>query len=166
MRHVFSAVVLALSVATLAHAQAEFGDARLKVLEDPVSIRFTGDAAKIGKAQMQQAIDVAALAKDWKVLKSDDGRFELQATKNGRHVLHVNVTYGDSFCEIRYIDSVDMMYKEMADRDRNVRVIHGNYNLWVRELAETIGRRIGEPVTISPPLVVASAPPNNPHGNY
>lgn len=166
MRHLFWAVLPALSVATLAHAQAEFGDRRLKLLEDPLSVRFTGDPAKISKAKMQQAIDIAALAKDWKVLKSDDGRFELQTTKNGRHVLHVNVTYGDSFCEIRYINSVDMMYKEMADRGRNVRVIHGNYNLWVRELAETIGRRIGEPVTISAPLVVASAPANNPNGNY
>src|SRR5436190_10561361 len=91
MRRVFSAVLLALSVAALAHAQAEFGDPRLKVLEDPVSVRFTGDAAKSGKTQMQQAIDIAALAKDWKILKSDDGRFELQTTKNGRHVLHVNV---------------------------------------------------------------------------
>ena len=166
MRHLFWAVLPALSVATLAHAQAEFGDRRLKLLEDPLSVRFTGDPAKISKAKMQQAIDVAALAKDWKVLKSDDGRLELQTTKNGKHVLHVNVMYGDGFCEIRYIDSVDMMYKEMADRGRDVRVIHGNYNLWVRELAETIGRRIGEPVTISAPAVVASAPANNPNGNY
>jgi len=166
MRHLFWAVPLALSAATLAHAQAEFGDRRLKLLEDPLSVRFTGDPAKISKAKMQQAIDIAALAKDWKILKSDDGRFELQTTKNGKHVLHVNVMYGDGFCEIRYIDSVDLMYKEMADRGSNVRVIHGNYNLWVRELAETIGRRIGEPVTISAPPVVASAPANNPNGNF
>ena len=167
MRHLFWAVLLAVSVATLAHAQqAEFGDRRLKLLEDPLSVRFTGNPAKISKAKMQQAIDIAALAKDWKVLKSDDGRFELQTTKSGKHVLHVNVTYGDGFCRIGYINSVDMMYKEMVDRGRNVRVIHGNYNVWVRELAETIGRRIGEPVTISAPPVVASAPANNPNGNY
>ena len=166
MRHCFWAVLLALSVATLAHAQAEFGDRRLKLLEDPLRVRFTGDPAKISKARMQEAIDVAALAKDWKVLKSDDGRFELQTTRNGKHVLHVNVMYGDGFCEIRYIESVDMMYKEMVDRGRNVRVIHGSYNVWVRELAETIGRRIGVAVTISAPPVVASAPVNNPNGNY
>ena len=171
MKPVFSAVLLALSVASLAHAQqqAEFGDRRLKLLEDPLSVRFTGDADKISKAKMQQAIDIAALAKDWKVVKSDDGRFELQTTKNGRHVLRVNVTYGDGFCEIHYLDSVDMMYQEMADRGRNVRVIHGNYNVWVRELAQTIGRRIDQPVTISVPAarpVVASAPANNPNGNY
>jgi hypothetical protein len=170
MKHVFSAVLLALSVASLAHAQQpEFGDRRLKLLEDPLSVRFTGDPDKSSKAKMRQAIDIAALAKEWKVLKSDDGRLELQTTKNGRHVLHVNVTYGDGFCEIHYIDSVDMMYKEMADRGRNVRVIHGNYNVWVRELAQTIGRRIDQPVTISAPAaraVVASAPANNPNGNY
>lgn len=171
MKPVFSAVLLALSVASLAHAQQqpELGDRRLKLLEDPLSVRFTGDPDKIGKAKMQQAIDIAALAKEWKVVKSDDSRFELQTTKNGRHVLRVNVTYGDGFCEIHYIDSVDMMYQEMADRGRNVRVIHGNYNVWVRELAQTIGRRIDQPVTISVPTApraTASAPGSNPNGNY
>jgi hypothetical protein len=170
MKHVFSAVLLALSVASLAHAQQpEFGDRRLKLLEDPLSVRFTGDPDKISKAKMQQAIDIAALAKEWKVLKSADGRFELQTTKNGRHVLQVNVTYGDGFCEIRYIDSVQMLYKEMADRGRNVRVIHGNYNVWVRELAQAIGTRIDQPVTISAPAAprpIASAPANNPQGNF
>ena len=171
MKLVFSAVLLALSVASVAQAQpAEFGDARLKLLEDPLRVRFTGDPDKIGKAKMRQAIDTAAHAKDWKVLKSDDGRFELQTTKNGRHMLHVNVTYGDGFCEIHYVESVNMMYKEMADRGRNVRVIHRNYNVWVRELAQTIGTRIDQPVTIwapAPPRpVISSAPANNLHGNY
>jgi hypothetical protein len=171
MKHVFSAVLLAFSVVSVAQAQQpEFGDRRLKLLEDPLSVRFTGDPDKSSKAKMRQAIDIAALAKEWKVLKSDDGRFELQTTKKGRHVLHVNVKYGDGFCEIRYIDSIAMMYKEMAERGRNVRVIHGNYNVWVRELAETIGRRIDQPVTVSAPAaprpVVASVPANNPNGNY
>ena len=170
MKHIFTASLLVLSVASSAYAQQhpEFGDRRLKLLEDPLSVTFTGNPQKIGKASMRQAIDVAALAKDWKVLKSDDGRFELQTTKNGKHVLNVNVTYGDGFCEIHYISSVDMMYKEMVDRGRNVRVIHGNYNVWIRELAGAIGTRIGEPVTVSAPAAhppeVASAA-NNPTGN-
>jgi len=170
MKHVLT-VILTVSVTSLVYAQQqpEFGDRRLKVLEDPLSVRFTGAPQKISKAKMQEAIDVAALAKDWKVLKSDDGRFELQTTKNGKHVLHVNVTYGEGFCEIHYINSVDMMYKEMVDRGRNVRVIHGNYNVWIRELADAIGRRIGEPVTVYAPAarppVVADAPAN-PQGNF
>ena len=170
MKHTLTSILLALSAAPLAYAQQypEFGDRRLKLLEDPLSVTFTGDPQKIGKASMRQAIDVAALAKDWKVLKSDDGRFELQTTKNSKHVLNVKVTYGDGFCEIHYISSVDMMYKEMVDRGRNVRVIHGNYNVWIRELAGAIGTRIGEPVTVSAPAAhppeVASAA-NNPTGN-
>src|SRR3954469_747534 len=100
MRHLFWAVLLALSAATRAPAQAEYGDRRLKLLEDPLSVRFTGEPEKTSKAKMQQAIDIAALAKDWKVLNSADGRFELQTVKNGQHVLHVMVTYADGFCEI------------------------------------------------------------------
>jgi hypothetical protein len=170
MKHALTAM-LALSVASLAYAQQqpEFGDRRLKVLEDPLSVRFTGDPQKISKAKMKEAIDISALAKDWKVLKSDDGRFELQTTKNNKHVLHINVTYGAGFCEIHYVSSVDMMYKELVDRGRNVRVIHGNYNVWIRELANAIGTRIGEPVTLYTPAVrppVVASPPNNPAGNY
>ncbi len=163
--------VLSLSLPLVASAQVDYyGDRRLKLLEDPLTVRFSGDAEKIGKAKMQQAIDIAALAKDWKVLNQSDGRFELQAVKNGQHVLHVNVTYGDGFCEIRYIDSVDMMYKEIQDRGRNLRVIHGNYNVWVRELAETIGRRIGQPMAVSapavPPPVVARNETSAGNGNF
>jgi hypothetical protein len=168
MKRILAVALLGLVASPLAYAQAPdyYGDRRLKLLEDPLSVRFSGDAEKISKAKMQQAIDIAALAKDWKVLNSSDGRFELQTVKNGQHVLHVMVTYGDGFCEIRYIDSVDMMYKEIQDRGRNLRVIHGNYNVWIRELADTIGRRIGQPVAVSapaaPPPVVAGT---NTRGN-
>jgi len=170
MKHVLTAI-LGLSLASLACAQQqpEFGDRRLKVLEDPLSVRFTGDPQKIGKAKMKEAIDIAALAKDWKVMKSDDGRFELETTKNGKHVLRVNVTYGDGFCQIHYLSSVDMMYKEMVDRGRDVRVIHGNYNVWIRELAGAIGSRIGEPVSVYAPAVrppVVANAPANPQGNF
>jgi hypothetical protein len=172
MKRLLAAALVGLSVSSLAHAQfsGEYGDRRLKLLEDPLSVRFTGDPDKISKAKMQQAIDIAALARDWKVLNAADGRFELQTTKNGQHVLHVIVTYGDAFCEIHYIDSVEMMYKEMSDRGRNLRVIHGNYNVWIRELAETIGKRIEQPVRISapapPPPVVAAAPSGKSNGNF
>jgi hypothetical protein len=167
MKHVLTAI-LGLSLASLACAQQqpEFGDRRLKVLEDPLSVRFTGDPQKISKAKMKEAIDIAALAKDWKVLKSDDGRFELETTKNNKHVLRVNVTYGDGFCQIHYVSSVDMMYKEMVERGRDVRVIHGNYNVWIRELAGAVGSRIGEPVSVSAPAAVARAPESNPNGNF
>jgi len=167
MKHALTAM-LALSVASLAYAQQqpEFGDRRLKVLEDPLSVRFTGDPQKISKAKMKEAIDIAALAKDWKVLKSDDGRYELQTTKNNKHVLRVDVTYGAGFCQIHYVSSVDMMYRELVDRGRNVRVIHGNYNVWIRELAGAVGSRIGEPVSVSAPTAVVRAPENNPNGNF
>ena len=171
MKRILTASLLVLSAASLAYAQQqpEFGDRRLKLLEDPLSVRFTGDPQKVSQASMRQAIDIAALAKDWRILKSDDGRFELQTTKNGKHVLNVNVTYGDGFCEVHYISSVDMMYKETVDRGgRNVRVIHGNYNVWIRELASAIGTRVGEPMTVytpaaRPPEVASAA--NNPTGN-
>jgi hypothetical protein len=170
MKRILIAAFLGLMVSPLANAQSEFGDRRLKLLEDPLSVRFMGDADKFTKAKIQQAIDIAALAKDWKILNQGDGRFELQTLKNGQHVLHVMVTYGDGFCEVRYIDSVDMMYKEIQDKGRNLRVIHGNYNVWIRELADTIGKRIGQPVTVSapaaPPPVVAAAPTATGNGNF
>jgi hypothetical protein len=172
MKRVLAAALIGLLLSSPAYAQFsnEYGDRRLKLLEDPLSVRFTGDPEKISKAKMQQAVEIAALAKDWKLLNAADGRFELQTTKNGQHVLHVMVTYGEAYCEIRYIDSVDMMYKEIADRGRNLRVIHGNYNVWIRELADAIGNRVGQPVTVSapaaPPPVVARSDSAAGNGNF
>lgn len=170
MKHILIVALLGLLVPSLAGAQSEFGDRRLKVLEDPLTVRFSGDADKISKAKLQAAIDIAALARDWSVVNQSDGRFELQTLKNGQHKLHVMVTYGDGFAEIRYIDSTEMMYKEIQDKGRNLRVIHGNYNVWIRELAETIGKRIGQPVAITapavPPPAVASAPGTQGNGNF
>ena|SRR5581483_3252550 len=136
----------------------EFGDRRLKVIDDPLRVAFMGDPGRLTKAQVQQAVEIAAIAKDWKILGASDGRTELSATKNGRHVLHVVVMYDATGCAINYIDSVDMMYEEQRQRGRAVRVIHRNYNVWVRELADAIANKAGQPAKIdvaarTPPLV-------------
>src|SRR3954467_11656616 len=133
MKRLIAAFALVfLSIAFAAEAQQpkhpEFGDRRLKIIDDPLRVSFIGEPGKLTRAQVQQAVEIAALAKDWKILSASDGRTELTTTKNGRHVLHVMVTYDASGCEIRYIDSVDMMYREVREKGRPVRVIHRNYN--------------------------------------
>lgn len=172
VKTVLVAAVLGLLVSPLANAQfsGEFGDRHLKILEDPLAVRFSGDADKTSKAKLAAAIDVAALAREWKVVNQSDGRYELRTLKNGKHVLHVMVTYGDSVCEIRYIDSLDMMYKEIEDKGRHLRVIHGNYNVWIRQLADAIGKRIDQPMIVSapvpPPAVVAKLGEYQGNGNF
>jgi len=153
--------LLALPFAATAQRRgSEFGDTRLRVIEDPLRVTFMGDPQKITREQVQKAVETAALAKDWKVLNASDGRIELTTLKNGKHMLHVVVAYSDAGCVINYIESTNLMYKELRDRARPVRVIHRNYNVWVRELSDAITGQLGQPAKVG--AVAAAAPARAP----
>lgn len=153
MRIVVPALILVVltSLPLAADAQADFGDRRLQPIEDPLQVTFTGDPAKLTRANMKQAIEIAALAKDWKIVSATHESFELTTIKNGRHVLKVVVPYTETGCEIRYKDSVEMMYREVVERGQRWRVIHRNYNVWVRELATALTNKVALPVRVSAP---------------
>jgi hypothetical protein len=135
----------------------EFGDRRLKLIDDPLRITFMGDPDKIDQEGVREAIGVAALAKDWKIVNQSDGRAELTTLKNGKHVLHIVVTYNAERLDVNYIDSVAMMYQEMLWRGRQVRVIHRNYNFWVRELGDAVANKLGQPVKVASGALAAPA---------
>jgi hypothetical protein len=160
MKLILAVSLLGVLISAPAYAQfsGEFGDRRLVMIEDPLQITFTGDPARLTKQHMQQAIEIAALVREWRILNNSDAGFELSTTKNGRHVLHVMVTYAAAGCQIRYLDSVDMMYKEIRQPGRSVRVIHRNYNVWIRQLADAISNRIGLPAQVSAPAAVVAQP--------
>jgi len=160
-RLLLGTILMCLLVPLCAQAQRagppEFGDRRLKLIDDPLRATFLGDAAKVTQAQVREAIEVAALAKQWKIVNESDGRTELTTLKNGRHVLHVVVAYDASKLEVNYIDSVDMMYQEMPWRGRQVRVIHRNYNIWIRELSDAVANKLGQPVSVATGAVARTA---------
>jgi len=126
-----------------------YGDARLRVIDDPLRTTFMGDPGKPTKQELRQAIGTAALAKDWKVLSESDGRTELNTTVSGKHLLHVQITYDSTGYTIQYIDSVNMLAQEIRERNRPVQLIHKNYNVWIRQLADTINKQIGQPARVA-----------------
>ena len=141
-----------------AQAQSQFGDRRLAVIEDPLQVRFAGDPGKLTRQQMRQAIELAALVREWRIVNVSDEKFELSTIRNGKHFVHVVVPYSETGFEILYLESVDMMYGDARDQGRTVHVIHRNYNAWIRQLAETVSNRIGLPARVSAPELVAAPP--------
>lgn len=141
-----------------AQAQSQFGDRRLAMIEDPLQVTFAGGPGKLTRQQMRQAIELAALVREWRILNVSDERFELSTIRNGKHFLHVVVPYSETGFEIRYVESLDMMYGDARDQGRAVKVIHRNYNAWIRQLAETVSNRIGAPAQFSAPRLPAPQP--------
>ncbi len=156
MKPLFLLAVAVFSLPVPAQAQSQFGDRRLAMIEDPLHVKFAGDAGKLTRQQMRQAIEMAALVREWRIVNASDDKFELTTIKNGKHFLHVIVPYSETGFEIRYLESTDMMYGNARDQGRTVRVVHRNYNAWIRQLAETVSNRLGLPARVSAPELVAA----------
>jgi len=120
-------------------------DFRLAPIDDPLRVTFFDDSTGLGTQRIKGAIAFGATAKDWKVLRELDGRTELTTTVRGKHVVHIIVVYDNASYEIRYLDSVNLMYEEQRENNRTQRLIHKNYNVWIRDLAAAINSKIGEP---------------------
>lgn len=154
----FPLIVAMLWLPMAAQAQSQFGDRRLAMIEDPLQVTFVADAGKLSRQQMRQAIELAALVREWRILNASDEKIELSTIKNGKHFLHVVVPYSETGFEIRYLESVDMMYGQVPDQGRTVRVVHRNYNAWIRQLADTVSNRVGVPARVSAPELMAAPP--------
>lgn len=159
---VMSAMFLLLAPLGAAFAKAnEQRDFRLADIDDPLRSTFTGDPAGLGKPQIQQAIAFAAAAKNWQILKESDGRAELTSTVNGKHLMHVQIIYDNAGYDIVYLDSANLLFAETREFKRTSRVIHKNYNRWIRELATAINNKVGEPAQVmvaTTPLIAKTRP--------
>jgi hypothetical protein len=171
MKRLLSVIALLAPLAVLAAQSAAFQDSRLAVIDDPLRVEFQAGAGEPTKEKMRQVIAIVASSRDWKTLSESDGRFELTRTVSGKHTMRVELTYGEAGYDIRYLDSVNLLYREQQKSvtGRSLRAIHKNYNVWVRELASAINAGLGLSATIhatEPPLtplpknvkVVAPAP--------
>ena len=161
MRRIIATTAMFLLLAPLGttFAKAEQRDFRQAVMDDPLRSTFVGDPAKVSKSQIQQAIAfvVAANAKTWKILKESDGRTELVAMMNDKHMMHVQIIIDNAGYDIVYLDSANLLYAENQEFKRTTRLIHKNYNVWIRELAVAINNKVGEPaqVMVATPSLIA-----------
>jgi hypothetical protein len=138
---------------------SEFRDSRLAAIDDPLRVEFQGDPGGLTQEKIRQVIAIVAPSRSWKLLSQSDGRFELTRTVSDRHTMRIELTYDQGGYDIRYLESVNLLYNEQerSMRGRNLRAIHKNYNLWIRELASSINAALGVPAT-----AYAGAPPATP----
>lgn len=139
MRSILCAVVIAL--AAPAHADFDFGDRRLAPLEDPVRVEFPAGAAPSAE-KLREVVASVAPSREWRVVSQPGGRIELERNVRDKHMLRVALDQDARGFSLRYLESVNLMYRE-SERYGNLRLIHHNYNAWVRELAAAIAGGLG-----------------------
>ena len=116
-------------------------DQRLAVIEDPLQIEFPA----VPVEKVRQAIVTAAFGQGWEVTSESLTRFELSRKIRGQHELAVEISYDADVYTIRYLSSINLLYREKDRSGAPLRAIHHNYNAWVRQLAAGINGSLGAP---------------------
>jgi hypothetical protein len=135
----------ALLSATFAQAAGyDLESLRLALIDDPVRVEFQG-GAESDKEKFRQTIAIIAASKGWNVANESDGRMELTRTVRGQHFVKVELTHDPRGFRVRYLESSNLLYENLARHGAVLRVIHRNYNNWIRELVSAIGAAAGVP---------------------
>lgn len=139
MRSLLCAIAIALAMP--ARADYDFGDRRLAPLEDPVRVEFPPGAAP-SVERLRAVVASVAPAHEWRVAQSGE-RFVLERSVRNKHLLRVALEADGRGFGLRYIESVNLMYREYERYGEKLRLIHHNYNSWVRELAAATAGGLG-----------------------
>ena len=79
--------------------------------------------------EVKQAIITAGTGLGWKMMPQEDGRITGQLDIR-THVAIVDITYSSKAFSITYVDSTNLKY--------DGRLIHRNYNNWIKNLEDRI----------------------------
>jgi hypothetical protein len=158
MRSVLCAIAMALALP--ARADYDFGDRRLAPLEDPLRVEFSPGAAPSAE-KLREVVASVAPAREWRVMPSG-GRLELEKSVRNKHLLRVALEQDARGFSLRYVESLNLMYREFERYGEQLRLVHQNYNAWVRELAGAIAAGLGisaAPIAGFAPLASVDAVP-------
>ncbi|HZS68887.1 MAG TPA: hypothetical protein VFA72_17390 [Burkholderiales bacterium] len=158
MRSLLCAIVMALALP--ARADYDFGDRRLAPLEDPLRVEFSPGAAPSAE-KLREVVASVAPAREWRVMQSG-GRLELEKSVRNKHLLRVALEQDARGFSLRYVESLNLMYREFERYGEKLRLVHQNYNAWVRELAGAIAAGLGisaAPIAGFAPLASVDAVP-------
>ena len=134
---------LLLSQGLVAHAEPyNLGAFRLAVMDDPWRIEFQAGAKQVSRQDIEQAFKIVGATRGWKVANSTEGRMELTNVIR-EHTMSVELTYSATGYGIRYLQSTNLLYEER--RGGTLRLIHGNYNGWIKDLVSGINAGLGVP---------------------
>jgi hypothetical protein len=148
-------VALCLTQSGLARAaNADLGDSRLAPLDDPYSVRFQGGPPEVTREKIAQAIKSIGATRGWTVAREAEGRMDLTLLVRGQHEASVEVEYDASAYSLRYVRSVNLLYREQLRSGVALRVIHRNYNGWIKGLVTGVNNSIPAPAQV----VVGFAP--------
>lgn len=134
--------MLVMALAAPARADYEFGDRRLAPLEDPVRVAFPAGAAPSAE-KLREVVNTVAPSREWRVVSPPGGGVELERSVRDKHMLRVALDQDARGYSLRYLQSVNLMYREDERYGDKLRLIHHNYNTWVRELAAAIAGGLG-----------------------
>jgi len=134
---------LLLSPGLVAHAEPyNLGAFRLAVIDDPWRIEFQDGAKQLTRQDIEQVVRIVGATRGWKVANSTEGRMELTNVIR-EHTMSVELTYSATGYGIRYLQSTNLLYEERGGG--TLRLIHGNYNGWVKDLVSRINAGLGVP---------------------
>ena len=155
-------VALLLSQVLVAHAEPyNLGAFRVAVIDDPWRIEFQDGAKQLTRQDIEQVVRIVGATRGWKVADSTEGRMELTNVVR-EHTMSIELSYDATGYGIRYLQSTNLLYKELAKSGATLRVIHSNYNGWIKDLVSGINAGIGVPVQTTigfAPLEKADAVP-------
>jgi len=164
MSYLVRLCILALLLSQNLAANAEpynLGASRVAVMDDPWRIEFQDGTKQVTRQDIEQVVKIVGATQGWKVANSTEGRMELTNVIR-EHTMSVELTYDATGYGIRYLQSTNLLYKELAKGGGTLRVIHGNYNGWIKDLVAGINAGLGVPVQTTigfAPLEKADAVP-------
>jgi hypothetical protein len=157
-------LICVLLVAVVVPARADnydFGDRRLAPLEDPVRVEYPAGAAPSAE-KLREVVAAVAPSREWRVVSQSEGRMQLERSVRNKHMLRVELRHDERGFGLRYHESLNLMYREVERQGEKLRLIHHNYNTWVRELATAIAGGLGisaRPIAGFAPLESVDAVP-------
>ena len=147
MSYLVRLCILALLLSQSLAAQAEpynLGAFRLAPIDDPWRIEFQPGAKQVTRQDIEQVVKIVGATRGWKVANSTEGRMELTNVIR-EHTMSIELAYDATGYGIRYLQSTNLLYKELANSGGTLRVIHSNYNGWIKDLAAGINAGLGVP---------------------
>jgi hypothetical protein len=140
-------VALLLSQCLVVQAESYYlGGFRLAPIDDPWRVEFQGGTKQVTRQDIEQAVRIVGATRGWKLVDTTEGRMELTNLVRDRHRMSIEVTYDATGYVIRYLQSTNLDYEERARSGGTLRVIHSNYNGWIRDLVSGINAGLGIPV--------------------
>lgn len=127
-------LLLAVMAALVFPAYPAFARRPVPIVDWPNQTVATASGNKLTLEQVAQAVTKAAFGMGWTSSKISDEQYVARRVVRGKHTVVVSISISPEQYSVTYQSSDNMKF-EIYD---GVRLIHPNYNVWVRELVEAI----------------------------